>query len=154
VNFFRREATQRLPIPLDEAWRFFADPRNLASITPPTLGLTVCTGAATPTHAGMILTYRVRPILGFPVDWVTEITHVEDRVRFVDEQRFGPFRFWHHLHEFQGVPGGVEVRDLVHYKLPVGPFSPLVDVWVVRRQLDAIFAYRARALAQRFGTLD
>ena len=111
---------QRLPISVPEAWSFFSDPRNLPRITPPSLGLEVTSDLPGKMYPGMIVTYRVRPIPGVPVDWVTEITHVREPSLFVDEQRFGPYRFWHHEHHFREVEGGVEMVDLVLYALPLG----------------------------------
>ncbi len=154
ANLFRLEATQRLPVGLEEAWAFFSNPRNLREITPPELHLVVENELPAAMHVGMIVCYRVRPLLGVPLHWVTEITHVEEGRMFVDEQRFGPYRFWHHQHHFRAVEGGVETRDLVHYMLPLGPLSFLADALVVRRQLDRIFSYREEALAQRFGALE
>ena len=86
--------------------------------------------------------------------WVTEITHVEEGRLFVDEQRFGPYRFWHHQHHFLPIEGGVEMRDIIHYKLPLGPLSFLADSFVVGRQLRRIFSYREEALTQRFGRMN
>ena len=146
------EREQRLPIPLERAWAFFSDARNLARITPPEMGFEVTSKLPERMYAGMIITYRVRPLLGVPVTWVTEITHVEEGRLFVDEQRFGPYRFWHHQHLFREVPGGVEIADIIHYALPpgAGPVRPLL----VTPRLEAIFDHRRRVLAEMFGTLD
>lgn len=146
------EREQRLPIPLSQAWDFFSDARNLARITPPDMGFEVTSKLPGRMYAGMIITYRVRPLLGVPVTWVTEITHVDDGRLFVDEQRFGPYRFWHHQHLFREIPGGVEVGDIVHYALPAGagPMRPLL----VTPRLESIFDHRRGVLAEMFGTLD
>lgn len=146
------EREQRLPISLPQAWDFFSDARNLARITPPEMGFEVTSRLPPRMYAGMIITYRVRPLLGVPVNWVTEITHVDEGRLFVDEQRFGPYRFWHHQHLFREVPGGVEVGDIVNYALPpgAGPVRPLL----VTPRLESIFDHRRRVLAQMFGTLD
>jgi ligand-binding SRPBCC domain-containing protein len=146
----RLARTQRLPISLDEAWPFFCDPRNLAQITPPAMGFEVLTALPPKMYAGMIIEYTVRPMLGIPVHWVTEITHVEEKRFFVDEQRFGPYAFWHHQHLFTEVPGGVEMTDLVHYKLPFGPLGALLEPLVVAPKLKAIFDYRTRVLFDRW----
>lgn len=142
---------QRVPIPLEQAWDFFSDARNLATITPPEMGFEVTSPLPERMYAGMIITYRVRPLLGVPVTWVTEITHVEEHVRFVDEQRFGPYRFWHHQHLFRQVPGGVEMRDIVHYALPPG--GGVARRWLVTPKLENIFEYRRKVLHDRFGLL-
>ncbi len=93
----------RLPIALPVAWDFFSDPRNLERITPPWLGIEITSDLPPRMHPGMIVTYRVRPPPGIPVRWVTEITHVVEPTLFVDEQRYGPYRFWHHQHHFREV---------------------------------------------------
>ena len=143
------DRTQRVPIPLEQAWDFFSDARNLATITPPEMGFEVTSPLPERMYAGMIIIYRVRPLLGVPVTWVTEITHVEEQVRFVDEQRFGPYRFWHHQHLFRAIPGGVEMRDIVHYALPPG--GGAVRRALVAPRLREIFAYRREVLERTFG---
>lgn len=142
---------QRLPISLQEAWRFFSDPRNLPRITPPSLGLEVTSDLPGEMYPGMIITYRVRPIPWISVGWVTEITHVRTPSLFVDEQRFGPYRFWHHEHHFREVEGGVEMEDIVHYALPFGTIGRVFGGPLVRRRLEQIFAFRRRFLAGEFG---
>ena len=143
--------TQRLPISPREAWRFFSDPRNLPRITPPSLGLEVTSDLPGEMYPGMIITYRVRPIPWVSVGWVTEITHVRMPSLFVDEQRFGPYRFWHHEHHFREVEGGVEMEDIVHYALPFGTIGRVFGGPLVRRRLEQIFAFRRRFLAGEFG---
>ena len=143
---------QRLPISVPEAWSFFSDPRNLPRITPPSLGLEVTSDLPGKMYPGMIVTYRVRPIPGVPVDWVTEITHVREPSLFVDEQRFGPYRFWHHEHHFREVEGGVEMVDLVLYALPLGGIGRVFGGPLVRRRLVEIFAFRRRFLEREFGS--
>ena len=142
---------QRLPISLPEAWSFFSDPRNLPRITPPSLGLEVMSDLPGVMYPGMIITYRVRPIPWVSVGWVTEITHVREPVLFVDEQRFGPYRFWHHEHHFREVEGGVEMEDIVHYALPLGTIGRVFGGPLVRRRLEQIFSFRRRFLAREFG---
>lgn len=148
VHVLERE--QRLSIPLARAWEFFADARNLARITPPDMGFEVTSSLPERMYAGMIITYRVRPLLGVALRWVTEITHVDEGRMFVDEQRAGPYRFWHHQHLFREVPGGVEVGDVVHYALPPG--AGLLRPLLVAPRLEAIFDHRRRVLAEMFGT--
>ena len=142
---------QRLPISLPEAWSFFSDPRNLSRITPPSLGLEVTSDLPGVMYPGMIITYRVRPIPWVSVGWVTEITHVREPVLFVDEQRFGPYRFWHHEHHFREVEGGVEMKDIVHYALPLGTIGRVFGGPLVRRRLERIFSFRRRFLVREFG---
>ena len=145
---------QRLPISPAEAWTFFSDPRNLPRITPPSLGLEPTSVLPEKMYPGMIVTYRVRPIPGVSAGWVTEITHVREPSLFVDEQRFGPYRFWHHEHHFREVEGGgVEMEDIVHYALPFGKVGRMFGGPLVRRRLEQIFAFRRRFLEREFGGL-
>jgi ligand-binding SRPBCC domain-containing protein len=150
---YRLERTQRLRVDLCTAWAFFSDPRNLSTITPPWLDFQIRSPLPERVHPGLIIVYSVRPLFGVPVRWVTEITHVVEPVLFVDEQRFGPYRFWHHQHLFRAVPGGIEMTDLVHYLLPFGLLGRLVHRLLVARQLQRIFDFRRDWLAQHFGGL-
>ena len=154
MKAYRLHTTQRLPISVEEAWRFFSDPKKLAEITPSWLDFQMTNEVPDEIVPGTIITYTIRPILGIPIDWMTEITHAEAPFRFVDEQRFGPYRFWHHQHVFRPIDGGTEVEDLAHYMLPFGPLGRLAHALTVRRRLDAIFAFRRKALIERFGTLE
>jgi ligand-binding SRPBCC domain-containing protein len=93
----------------------------------------------------------VKPVLGIPVYWMTEITHVEEGKFFVDEQRFGPYRFWHHQHHFKANEQGVEMTDLVHYGIPFGPLGDLANIFFVRKKLSQIFQFRYQAVEEFFG---
>lgn len=151
MSMHRIEATQVLPITIEEAWRFFADPRNLVRITPPDMHFRITSLVPERIYAGLIVTYTLRPLLGLPLPWVTEITHIEEGKRFVDEQRMGPYRLWHHEHELTSVPGGVELRDVVHYALPFGPLDDVVHALGIGRRVRRIFDYRREVLSARFG---
>lgn len=104
-------------------------------------------------YPGQIITYTVRPVLGIPLGWMTEITHVQDQVFFVDEQRSGPYSIWHHEHHFKAVEGGVEMTDLVHFKLPLGWLGEIAYHLFIKRQLESIFSFRWTTLESRFGTM-
>jgi ligand-binding SRPBCC domain-containing protein len=145
----RFEATQTVPVPLEEAWDFFIDPRNLTRITPPDMGFEVTSTIPERAYPGLIISYKVRPLFGVPVEWVTEITHIVEGSMFVDEQRAGPYRLWHHEHWMRAVPGGTEMRDIVSYVLPFGPFGAVAN-GLVRRRLEHIFDYRSGVLRQVF----
>jgi ligand-binding SRPBCC domain-containing protein len=141
---------QHLPLSPDEAWDFFSRPDNLAKITPGDLGFEITSPLRDKMYAGMIVSYRVRPLAGIAVPWVTEITHVREPLFFVDEQRSGPYRFWHHQHLFEPVGSGVRMTDLVHYQLPLGLVGQLLLGPIVTRRLEGIFAYRERVLTTLF----
>jgi ligand-binding SRPBCC domain-containing protein len=151
LKLFRFTQTQTLPATLEEAWSFFSDPRNLAGITPPELKLVPTSTVPDCMYPGMIITYEVKVLPALRVLWVTEITNVDRPVLFVDEQRFGPYRFWHHLHRFTAVEEGVRADDLIHYALHGGPLAAALDRLLVRPRLDYIFAFRRQALERRFG---
>ena len=162
---FRLEARQTLATDLDSAWAFFSDPHNLAEITPPdmhfrlTSRLTsrVTSQPAAEAYPGMMISYRLSPLLGIEVGWVTEITQVAAPFYFADEQRVGPYALWHHQHHFRAVDagaiGGVEAIDVVHWSLPLDLLSWPVAIYVVRPRLREIFRYRAERLAGRFGAI-
>ncbi len=139
-----------LPVSITEAWDFFSDPRNLRRITPPSLGIRITSDLPPRMHPGMLVTYTITPVFAIPVRWVTEITHVREPSLFVDEQRFGPYRFWHHQHHFREADGGTLVEDMVHYALPFGPAGRILGGPFVRRQLSGIFAFRTRFLEETF----
>lgn len=138
--------TQFVPQAVDLTWRFFSDAVNLGALTPPEAGFEPGEVDG-PVYPGQILTHRVRVLPGIRLTWVTEILHVESGRSFVDGQESGPFRFWRHRHEFLSVPGGTEVRDTVHWALPLDPFSR-VALPFVRAQLRSLFAFRERALPE------
>jgi len=152
MRLYTLRTTQRIRLDLDEAWAFFSSPANLAAITPKSLGFRVTSNPPPRMYAGLIVTYTVTPLFGIPVNWVTEITHVDEPYFFVDEQRFGPYRFWHHQHHFRPVEGGTEVEDVVHYS-PPSPAAPLIDRWLVGPRVRSIFEHRRRVLAERFGEI-
>lgn len=147
----RLHRTQRFPVALEEAWDFFADPYKLARITPRWLDFTLTNRPRVPMTEGTRIRYRIRPVGPVPVRWETEITRVQRPALFVDVQRAGPYRLWHHQHLLRPVRGGVEVTDKVHYMLPLDLPGEPVHRWVVRPRLELIFAYRQAALERELG---
>lgn len=145
---------QDLPISIETAWDFFSRPENLASITPQNLGFEVTSSLPDRMYAGMIVTYQIRPLYGIAVPWVTEISHVREPEFFVDEQRSGPYRFWHHQHLFVPVTGGVQMTDLVHYQISGGFLGYWVMGSLVRHRLEEIFSFRRRVLMEKFGQIS
>jgi ligand-binding SRPBCC domain-containing protein len=150
VLLHRLHRRQLVRSDLDEVWAFFSDPHNLDALTPPQMRFAMLSTSVTPARAGQILRYRIRLLPGVRLTWVSEITHLDPGRSFVDEQRFGPYRFWHHRHGFEARAGGVVVEDDVHYALPFGPVGELAHVLDVRRRLESIFDYRARAMTEYF----
>lgn len=145
------ERTQIIRAGLHQAWDFFSSPRNLERITPKSLDFHILSELPEKMYPGMMIRYRVRPLLGIPVTWVTEITHVKEGVFFIDEQRVGPYRMWHHEHHFRDLGDGrIEMLDRVTYQLPFGWLGEPVHALVVKQQLASIFDYRVRAVDELF----
>ncbi|MGB6222725.1 SRPBCC family protein [Haloferula sp.] len=145
------EQEQFLPISIKEAWEFFSSPRNLDEITPPELGFKIESLRSDTMHEGQIITYKVKMLPGVWIPWVTEIKAVDEGKSFVDEQRFGPYKFWHHRHWFEEVEGGVLMKDLVCYAMPFWPFGELGHGIFVGPKLKKIFGFRREVLEKRFG---
>jgi len=153
MKVYTLKTVQNLKISLDEAWSFFSDPNNLKKITPNHLGFHITNDIPDKMHPGMLITYKLSPIKGFPVTWVTEITQVSEPNYFIDNQRFGPYSMWHHKHFFKEIEGGVEMIDLIHYVVPFGILGQIANSLFVRRQLNGIFAYRKKVLKELFGEI-
>ena len=141
---------QKLPISINEAWEFFSEPGNLTKITPPHMGFKITSELTDQIYTGQIITYRVKPIPYLIVNWVTEITTCISNRYFIDEQRFGPYKMWHHEHHFDEIDSGVKMTDIVSYKLPFGIFGQLAHWLFVKRQLINIFEYRTKVLKETF----
>ncbi len=150
-GIYSLEVTQFLKIPLSEAWDFFSSPGNLAKITPEHMGFEITSGTPAKMYTGQIITYKVSPFPGVKTNWVTEITHVSEGSFFVDEQRFGPYRMWHHEHHFEVQNDGVLMTDRVSYKLPLGFLGRIAHSLLVKNQLKQIFGYREIFLEREFG---
>jgi ligand-binding SRPBCC domain-containing protein len=146
------EKTQRIPAHLDDIWQFFSNPANLKNITPAELDFKI-TGIlhGEIIYPGQIIEYTLKPLLRIPVYWMTEITSVEEKKFFIDEQRHGPYSLWHHQHHFREIEGGVEMTDIIHYQLPLWFIGDLVNALVVREKLNRIFSYRFQKTEERFG---
>ncbi|HRG17494.1 MAG TPA: SRPBCC family protein [Flavobacterium lutivivi] len=142
---------QLLPISPAEAWQFLSDPKNLKTITPDHMNFEIVSGDDRAIFPGQIIQYKVSPLLGIKMNWVTEITHVVDGAFFVDEQRFGPYTFWHHKHFIKAVENGVEMEDIVDYKLPMGFLGDIMHQLYVKKQLETIFDFREKKLIELFG---
>lgn len=144
---------QHIPASLDEVWDFISSPNNLSTITPDSTGFEVRTkNLPTKMYEGLMITYKVRPLAGIPTSWVTEITHVKDQQYFVDEQRHGPYKIWHHEHWVEEVEGGgVLMKDLITYQPPFGFLGAIANKILIKRKLRQIFDYRKKALIQIFG---
>ena len=120
------------------AWDFLSNPKNLKRITPDYMGFKIINGMADKMYAGQIIQYMVTPVMGIPTKWVTEITHVDDGNYFVDEQRFGPYSLWHHKHFIKAIKNGVEMKDIIDYKIPLGIIGRIAQPILVAPKLKAV----------------
>jgi ligand-binding SRPBCC domain-containing protein len=141
-----------IPTTIDKAWDFFTSPLNLAKITPPDMGLRVTSDfkAGAKVYPGMIISYKISPLFGIKMNWMTEITHVKENDHFVDEQRFGPYALWHHQHHFKAVDGGVQMTDMVNYAIGYGFIGRLANTLFVAKKLKQMFEFRERAIKEMF----
>ena len=153
MKIFRLEKSQDLPITIEECWEFFSNPSNLKIITPDYMGFEIIDFEKTKMYAGQIIKYNVTPLLGLNMNWVTEISHVKKNSFFVDEQRFGPYKFWHHKHKFEIIENGIRVIDILDYSLPFGPIGKLFHPIIIKPKLEEIFNYRERKLIEIFGQI-
>ena len=104
-------------------------------------------------YPGMIITYKISPLLGIKMNWMTEITHVKEGEYFIDEQRFGPYALWHHQHHFKTIEGGVLMNDILNYAIPYGIIGRLANAMFVSKKIDMIFKYRRKAIIDLFGEM-
>jgi ligand-binding SRPBCC domain-containing protein len=151
MKIYTLHTKQNLPISLDEAWEFLSNPKNLKTITPSYMGFKTLSGDDKQMFAGQIIQYIVTPVFGIKMKWVTEITHIHNKNYFVDEQRFGPYDLWHHKHFLKEIEGGVEMEDIVDYKVPMGILGQLVHPFLVQPKLNEIFEFRRKKLIEIFG---
>jgi ligand-binding SRPBCC domain-containing protein len=151
MKIYQLQMTQKLPISLKKAWEFFSDPKNLAKITPNWLNFQISTDLSEKMYPGMIILYTVRPLFNIPTTWVTEITHVNKPFYFVDEQRFGPYKMWHHQHIFkESEDGNIIMEDIVSYVVPFGIIGRIMNRLVIRNKITEIFNYRKTMLEEIF----
>tara|TARA_R110002073_G_scaffold306012_5_gene475218 strand:+ start:59722 stop:60189 length:468 start_codon:yes stop_codon:yes gene_type:complete len=151
MKIYRLHKKQNLPITIDQAWDFLSSPENLKTITPDYMSFDILSGTDRPMYSGQIIQYIVTPIMGIKTKWVTEITHVKDKEYFVDEQRFGPYALWHHKHFIKKIDGGVEMEDIIDYKVPFGILGQMAHPFMVKPKLEEIFNYRQKKLIELFG---
>lgn len=144
------EFRQILPISKDECWDFFSSPANLNKITPPDMKFDILSNNVGKMYPGQIISYKVKILPFLKVNWVTEITQVIKGKYFIDEQRFGPYKFWHHQHHFKEVNGGMEIVDLLNYSVPLGVVGRLINYLFVEKKIRTIFEYRSNILSGMF----
>ena len=151
MKLYTLHKTQKLPITIDEAWAFLCNPANLSKLTPQKMNMNIISKEDRPIYAGQILQYSVTPLPGFKTKWVSEITQFKDRDYFIDIQVYGPYAFWHHKHFIRAIEGGVEMEDLIHYKVPLGWLGRLLQPIIVKPKLEDVFNFRKTQLEKLFG---
>ena len=152
MGFYQFRRTQKIPANIDLVWDFISAPSNLKKITPPTMGFEITSAnAEAEMYEGMIISYRVRPLLKIETLWVTEITHVVPKSYFVDEQRIGPYKMWHHEHRLEEINGGVLMTDIISYQPPLGFLGKIANALIIQNKLKKIFDFRTQALEEIFG---
>ena len=150
VNFY-----QNIPSTIDKVWDFISSPNNLKLITPPHMGFQIISQMdSEKMYPGQIIAYKVSPFAGIKLTWVTEITHVDNYEYFVDEQRFGPYTLWHHKHFIKPIKNGVEMTDIIDYKIPFGFLGDIANSILVKKQLQTIFDYRFKKVVEIFGNYE
>lgn len=142
MKVYKKETVQHVNASLDECWAFFSSPRNLQKITPENMGFQITDFDNKSVYPGQIIQYKVSPLFGLKLNWMTVITAVKDKSYFIDEQRFGPYALWHHKHFFEATENGTKMTDIVHYALPLGFIGRLLNAIVVQNKLQEIFDYR------------
>lgn len=152
MGFYQFKREQQIDQPLDLMWDFISSPKNLKKITPEYMGFDI-TSKDLPEkmYQGMIISYEVKPILNIPTTWVTEITHVKEKQYFVDEQRVGPYKLWHHQHFLQETANGTLMTDILSYEPPFSIFGDIANALFIKNKLKEIFDYREKVLIELFG---
>ncbi|TVZ55160.1 ligand-binding SRPBCC domain-containing protein [Lutibacter sp. Hel_I_33_5] len=150
-GIYTLETEQELKIPLEEAWDYFSSPENLANITPKSMGFNITSKVDKKAYQGQIITYKVSPVPFIKTNWVTEITQVKENDFFIDEQRFGPYKMWHHEHWFEELANGnTFMKDKISYKIPFGFLGHIAQAIFIKKQLKSIFEYRYITLEKMF----
>tara|TARA_R110000868_G_scaffold76562_3_gene220007 strand:- start:1456 stop:1920 length:465 start_codon:yes stop_codon:yes gene_type:complete len=151
MKIYKKESVQYVNASLEQCWSFFSSPRNLQKITPNDMGFEITDYDGKTVYPGQVIQYKVRPLFGITLSWMTVITAVKENSYFIDEQRFGPYSLWHHKHFFESTPdGGVKMTDVVHYGLPLGFLGRIMKTLVVENKLKEIFEFREKAVDQMF----
>jgi len=152
MPFYQFQKQQKINTNIDEIWNFISSPANLKEITPDYMGFDITSKSpAEKMYAGMIISYTVSPILGLKTTWDTEITNIDEKKYFIDEQRVGPYSLWHHQHIIEPIDNGVLMTDIVSYKPPLGFIGAIANFLIIKNKLQDIFEYRTKAIEKRFG---
>jgi len=146
MGFYQFRRQQFFHQPKEVLWDFISNPKNLQKITPEYMGFDITSEVPDEMYEGMIISYKVSPILRIKTTWVTEITHVKEGEYFVDEQRIGPYKLWHHQHFLDSKKDGTMMSDIVSYQPPLGILGSLANKLIIKHKLEEIFDFRLHAL--------
>lgn len=150
MKVFTYKTHQFLPTDINTAWDFFSNPGNLQKITPPWLGFKILSNLPDKMFPGMLIVYKVKPLFGIPLTWVTQINVIHEKIFFIDEQKSGPYKLWHHKHTFIEKDGGIEMFDEVAYSPGFGFLSGIINRIIVSKKIEEIFSYRKDVLNRLF----
>ncbi|KAF2514337.1 SRPBCC family protein [Flavobacterium foetidum] len=153
MKLYKIETVQHINTTIEECWDFFSSPKNLQTITLDNMSFTIQDFDEKRMYPGQIITYTLKPLLGIKISWVTEITFVKDHHYFIDVQRFGPYKLWHHKHFFEPTENGIKMTDVVHYALPFGYLGRLMNRLIIQDKLKSIFDYRRNKVEELFNPL-
>jgi ligand-binding SRPBCC domain-containing protein len=152
MAFYQFESSQKIKANKDEIWDFISSPANLKEITPAYMGFDITSkNKGEKMYEGMLISYLVRPLFNIKTSWVTEITHIKEGHFFIDEQRMGPYKMWHHQHFVEEIPGGVLMKDIVSYIPPFGWIGAIANQLIIKNKLVQIFTFRKEALEKKYG---
>ena len=150
MGFFQFKRTQTINRPITEIWDFISSPNNLKTITPDYMGFDITSESPEKMYEGLIISYKVSPMLGIKTTWVTEITHIKEHEYFVDEQRVGPYKIWHHQHHLEKTENGTLMTDIVSYQPPFGLLGDIANSIIIKSKLNEIFNYRTKVLEELY----
>ncbi|MDA3927990.1 MAG: SRPBCC family protein [Prolixibacteraceae bacterium] len=151
MGFYQFKKEQYFNSSIDELWDFISNPHNLKIITPKYMGFDITSeGLPVEMYEGMIISYKVSPLLGIKTTWVTEITRIKEKEYFVDEQRVGPYKIWHHQHFLESTPKGTLMKDIVSYQPPLFFLGDVANKLIIKKKLEEIFVFRTKALNDLF----
>tara|TARA_B100000963_G_scaffold230103_1_gene200715 strand:- start:188 stop:649 length:462 start_codon:yes stop_codon:yes gene_type:complete len=142
---------QLIKTDIESLWDFMSSPKNLDRITPKEMKFNIKSkNKDQKMYEGMIITYTVTPLLNIPLNWVTEITHIKKNKYFVDEQRLGPYKMWHHEHIFEEKDNGILMTDIITYAPPMGVLGDIANKLFINKKVHNIFNYRKKIIDQIF----
>ena len=151
MGFYQFKREQIIERSIGEVWDFIQNPKNLKMITPDYMGFDIISeDIPDKMYEGLMISYKVAPLLNIKTTWVTEITHLKEKEYFVDEQRVGPYKIWHHQHIIKSIDNGVLMKDIVSYQPPLGILGNIANSLFIKKKLNEIFNYRTKALEKFF----